>query len=706
MLSGEPLTASCLKAVRQTLVSGDCTVLNLYGSTEVAADCTAFDVINFPHGRHRLSGFPADVEPPTTAQDIILPLGSPISSFVVMVVQYAGSRPAEDVSTPSGGVQELQLAPQGTEGRIAVSGLGVANGYFRDRELTSSRFARLILCSDEGAAAKAKDSVAFCGPSCPQAPLKPSRVVCPPEWPSLRIRSSALPPWAHGSPCFLTDDLGTMDSSGTLDFSSRIGHYVKVSGEFVNLLQLEHELQRAPWISEAAARAWPSGEGSYSSIIVAYLVPSAQAHRTRRSVLLCATRQLVRLSPELSDAAAPAAVVLMKALPRSSSGKVLRQALPRPGADCPTEPLSGCTPGRAPGKPTHAQQGEEAVMRAFRKSLHVRTGCLEATSNFFLHGGDSLAAAHVAETLGVPIAMVIQHPTVRSLAQEISRGSTVAGHPHKLPHAPTFPSMTRPPLLLHSGSVPASCLLAMAGVGRSSPRLVALNVAPAVAVSSCGRVQHLELPLPAPQAAVAAARPSLPIPPPQSSQSLDVHERRVASENSQGRVVCVWRAPMEMCVDTEPLLLLPQEAGGPLETEATLSPTQQWQTPLLPDSSRVLCCSHGGDVALLRGSDGATVWRVTLPSRADSGVAVTRDLSWAVVGCGDSCLYFLELATGKIGGSWAADGELRSPPVVDSWDGHVWVTSHGCRLAVLTVPAMPTAPKEGTSSEDPQPHPP
>jgi hypothetical protein len=62
-----------------------------------------------------------------------------------------------------------------------------------------------------------------------------------------------------------------------------------------------------------------------------------------------------------------------------------------------------------------------------------------------------------------------------------------------------------------------------------------------------------------------------------------------------------------------------------------------------PEDLRVLCCSHGGDVALLRGSDGLQLWRAQLPFPADGGLAVTSDLSHAAVGCGEF-VYFLEVS--------------------------------------------------------------
>jgi non-ribosomal peptide synthetase component F len=85
ILSGEPLLEALVSRVSSRLIDRDrCAVVNLYGSTEVSADCTAFDVpvkrrTSAAHGRSTLS----DV----SKSRGYVPLGKPMSGFAVAVVQ-------------------------------------------------------------------------------------------------------------------------------------------------------------------------------------------------------------------------------------------------------------------------------------------------------------------------------------------------------------------------------------------------------------------------------------------------------------------------------------------------------------------------------------------------------------------------------------------------------------------------------------------
>eukprot|EP00667_Euglena_gracilis_P002374 EG_transcript_2372 len=107
--SGEALTwelaAAFLAAVPQ------CTLLNLYGSTEVAADVTCFAV-------------PANPCPPNMG---LVPLGQPISHTGVHILDPETLRPL----------------PPDTPGELFITGWGLAEGYWRRPELTRDAFVLL-----------------------------------------------------------------------------------------------------------------------------------------------------------------------------------------------------------------------------------------------------------------------------------------------------------------------------------------------------------------------------------------------------------------------------------------------------------------------------------------------------------------------------------------------------------------------------------
>ena len=57
-------------------------------------------------------------------------------------------------------------------------------------------------------------------------------------------------------------------------------------------------------------------------------------------------------------------------------------------------------------------------------------------------------------------------------------------------------------------------------------------------------------------------------------------------------------------------------------------------------------------------------------------------LQAVVVGCSDGGLYFLDIASGRQQAVVDTAGAIKSPPVVDSWQGWgcVWTASHGKQL--------------------------
>ncbi len=100
--SGEALTPDLVKVFHELLPER--TLLNLYGSSEVAADCTFYETIH----------------PETHAT---IPIGRPISNNQIYLLDA-----------------HRQLVPIGVPGEICVGGAGVARGYLNRPELDADRF--------------------------------------------------------------------------------------------------------------------------------------------------------------------------------------------------------------------------------------------------------------------------------------------------------------------------------------------------------------------------------------------------------------------------------------------------------------------------------------------------------------------------------------------------------------------------------------
>jgi amino acid adenylation domain-containing protein len=100
--SGEALSPDLVKAFHELLPGR--TLLNLYGSSEVAADCTYYETTH-----------------PDTHTGV--PIGRPISNMRVYLLDA-----------------HRQLVPIGVAGEICIGGVGVARGYLNRPELDADRF--------------------------------------------------------------------------------------------------------------------------------------------------------------------------------------------------------------------------------------------------------------------------------------------------------------------------------------------------------------------------------------------------------------------------------------------------------------------------------------------------------------------------------------------------------------------------------------
>lgn len=100
--SGETLSAPLYARLRKVL--GSCTILNVYGSTEISADATWLEL-----NPEETVGKPG--------------IGRPIAGALTYVLD-----------------ERLQLQPVGVQGEICVGGLVVSGGYLNQSELTAERF--------------------------------------------------------------------------------------------------------------------------------------------------------------------------------------------------------------------------------------------------------------------------------------------------------------------------------------------------------------------------------------------------------------------------------------------------------------------------------------------------------------------------------------------------------------------------------------
>ncbi|MET8222753.1 non-ribosomal peptide synthase/polyketide synthase [Streptomyces sp. NPDC005301] len=247
----------------------------------------------------------------------------------------------------------LRPVPPGTPGELYLAGAQVARGYLNRPGLTAARFV-------------------------------------------------ADPFGAPGERMYRTGDRARWDAGGLLEFLGRADEQIKIRGFRIEPGEVEAALLAHPDIAEAAVTAREHGG---RPMLVAHLVPAGD--RTPP-----ADELRVRLRRTLPDHMVPAAFVPLARMPRTSSGKTDRRALPAP----PDQPDS-TTPYVAPRPGT-----EERLAAIWAEVLGVeRVG---ARDNFFSLGGDSILSIQIvsrARRAGLALTTkdVFRHQTVAELALRV-----------------------------------------------------------------------------------------------------------------------------------------------------------------------------------------------------------------------------------------------------------------------------------------------
>jgi non-ribosomal peptide synthetase-like protein len=280
-----------------------------------------------------------------------------------VIATYADLRPGRPVTigraVPGYRVRLLdgRLRPvrRGRVGEICIGGAGVARGYLGLPQQTHARFVA--------------------------DPLAPTSEPC--------------------GRMYRTGDLGRLDSKGDLEFVGRDDGQVKVRGFRVELGEIESHLLRERGVRAAACALREDVPGVPE--LVGYVVPSDAPVDLRRL--------RTRLRSRLPAHMVPASITTIADLPRRSSGKLDRAALPPPHR----------TVRRAVGaRPrTEAQRRLARIWEAL-----FRTHPLSIHDDFFVDlGGHSLLAARLVSEMrkdprfrNASVIDVYEHPTIAALA--------------------------------------------------------------------------------------------------------------------------------------------------------------------------------------------------------------------------------------------------------------------------------------------------
>ena len=264
------------------------------------------------------------------------------------------------IGRPIGNVQVYILdkqqrpVPLGVVGEVCIGGVGLARSYSNRPDMTAERFAPDPFSSKDG------------------------------------------------SRLYRTGDTGRHLPGGEVVVLGRMDNQVKVRGFRIELGEIEAVLMGHPAVKEAVVLA--RNVGPSDSRLIAYAVPYKKLDISVDELSELARRQL-------PDYMVPSAFVFLDALPRLSSGKIDRNALPAHDAARPDM----AEPYVAPRNVL-----ELKLVEIFEDSLGVQP--VGVKDDFFGLGGHSMlavrAVTQIERMLGktVPLSALFEAPTVEELA--------------------------------------------------------------------------------------------------------------------------------------------------------------------------------------------------------------------------------------------------------------------------------------------------
>ncbi len=219
--------------------------------------------------------------------------------------------------------------------------------------------------------------------------------------PDLTAEKFVPNPFAAGR-LYKTGDLCRFRSDGAIEFLGRIDHQVKLRGFRIELGEVEAVLKRHPAVRECVAVVREDGTEANKRLVSYVVANGVSPEEFRRHA-----------QETLAGYMVPSAFVFLDKIPRTSSGKVDRKALPAPDF------AAAASAWRGPRTPR-----EEILCSLFREILGLSRVGID--DNFFNLGGDSIGSIQLvsrARKAGLLITPrdVFEHQTVEALAAVASR---------------------------------------------------------------------------------------------------------------------------------------------------------------------------------------------------------------------------------------------------------------------------------------------
>ena len=202
-----------------------------------------------------------------------------------------------------------------------------------------------------------------------------------------------------GKTYFKSSDYMSVDDKGNYTILGRVDDMVKINGNRIEPAEAEFAIKKVLDTDYVAVKAW---ERNGSRYLCAY-------HTLDREI--GSAEMAEKLKGLLPDYMIPSCYISLKKLPLNENGKVDKTALPAPGDDILFAPY-------APPE----NKEEEELLRQFAEALNIKDRQIGIDDDFFLLGGDSLAAIRLIVNTGdegLTVPMIYRERTVRNLAGRI-----------------------------------------------------------------------------------------------------------------------------------------------------------------------------------------------------------------------------------------------------------------------------------------------
>jgi 3-oxoacyl-(acyl-carrier-protein) synthase/acyl carrier protein len=259
----------------------------------------------------------------------------------------------------------LNPVPIGVTGELYAGGASLATGYIHRKDLTEEKFIKNPF-----------------GPGC----------------------------------LFKTGDLARYLPDGNIQCMGRVDHQVKIRGFRIETGEIEAALNRHASVSKSAVITRDNSHGQKQLFAYVELCSETENKETGSALR-------TYLKKYLPEYMIPSAVVLLKSMPKTPSGKIDRGSLPAPE--------SSRTETQAMEMPMSETQ--QRIAKIWQDVLN--TDKVGIHDNFFEIGGNSLLIVQMQKKLieifGSELRAVtlFQYPTIHMLAEHLSRRENVAGIP-------------------------------------------------------------------------------------------------------------------------------------------------------------------------------------------------------------------------------------------------------------------------------------